>query len=78
MSDLAKAGLSTVVDLADNTTAAVSVAVRETVGAGTDTVAALAEFGGQTVEEALNEAEELRQNYIARIRKIVDAVAEVV
>jgi len=78
MSDLARAGLSTVVDLADSTTAAVSVAVRETVGAGTTTASTVVDLGGETLENALDALESLRQDYLARVRKIVDAVADIV
>jgi hypothetical protein len=78
MSDLAKAGLSTVIDLADHVTAAPSVAIRETVGAGVDTVKVVTALGGETLEHALEDAEGLRQNYLARIRKIADAVASII
>ena len=78
MSEIAKAGLTTVLDVADNTTAAVSTAVKETVGATRDTAHAVVDVLGDTVENALDELEELRQKYLDHARKIVDAVTDVV
>lgn len=67
MSDLAKAELGTVLNVADNTTEAVSVAVRETA----DAIAA--DTAGH---EALAELENLRQAYLGHARKIADAVGD--
>lgn len=78
MSDIAKAGLGTVVDLADHTTKAVSVAVQETVNAGVATQESIVTVEGKTLNAAMEEAESLRQQYIDSIRKIFNAVGEIV
>jgi len=78
MSDLAKAGLTQVVDIADKATEAAIVAIEATL----DTAEAAA-IGGLTVGEASLDAmlEQLRiikNTLVTNLKKTVDAVADVV
>lgn len=75
MSDLAKAGLHQLIDVVENTTAAVPVAIDATKDAAAATLTAVVTVGDKTLDAALEEAEILRQQYITSLRRIADAVA---
>lgn len=75
MSDIAKAGLSQLVDVVDTTSKSALVAVDATKDAVAATGVAAINVGQKTLDVAIDEAEKLRQQYIDSLRQIVDAVA---
>jgi GTP cyclohydrolase III len=77
MGNIAQAGLDQLVDVVDNTSAAAIVAVQATVDAAAATATAAINVGDKTLDVALEEAEGLRAQYVASLRKITDAVAGV-
>lgn len=78
MSELAKAGLTQVIDLADGATAAVSTTIDATLVAGRVTADAVVDTLGDSLDNALDNAERLRQEYILQIRRIANAVADAI
>ena len=78
MSDLAKAGVNQLVDVVDTTSKAALVALQETENAAVATVEGVINVGDATFDAALQEAESLRQQYVASLRKIAAAVTDIV
>ena len=78
MAGMAKAGLTQLVDVVDHTTGAFVVAVDATKDAGAATAKAVINVGDKTLDAALAETETLRQQYIASIRRIADALGDAI
>ena len=75
MSNLAKAGMTQLLDVVDNTTKAAVTAVDATKDAGVAVGTAVVNVGDKTLEAALEEAEDLRKKFMDSMRRIADAVA---
>ena len=70
--------LNKVIEVADNASAAVMVAVDATKDAATATVQAGVNVGDQTLETAISEAEKLRVAWLESVKRIVAAVTKVI
>lgn len=75
---LVKAGTDPLIDVVDDGTKAVGVALQETHTSVNATVGAVVRVEGKSFNAAMDESEALRQQYITSIRRIRDALVEVV
>jgi hypothetical protein len=76
MGQLAKAGLTQLVDVVDTSTAAFIEAVDATKDAGAASAQAAINVGDKTLETAIDEAKKLREQYMASIRRIANALGD--
>lgn len=76
--NLVKSGNAQLVDMVDDSSKAVLVALRETNNALVATAHAAIQVEDQTVDNVLDQAEVLRQQYMDSVRKVFGALVEVV
>ena len=78
MSDLAKAGLTQVIDASDKVADAAITALEETINVGVATGQATLNIGGKSLTTALEEVRALKAKLRASLQAIADSVSDAI